>query len=124
VDATRLIVIDDASRQTTKVPPAGRDVHGAIVWYEPLADATDAEVAKVVNQLREAGALKVVVLPRVTADQELPQQQVEQAAAAFSGGAAQARAVAAELIVAAQVDAETARAAGELVERYLVEAGL
>jgi hypothetical protein len=123
VEARRLLVIDGAS-QLWKAQHGELDAHGAIVWYEPPGDSTDAAVAKVVEELKAAGAVKVVVLPHAAVDSELPREQVEQAAAAFSGGAAQARKVALELIEAARVDAGVKLGAAALVDRYLSEVGL
>jgi hypothetical protein len=131
VESRPLLVLDGAHfDELVRKARAGdleqvrHDVTGGIVWVQPYAATLQPLVDAGVAALHEAGAIRVVVLPRETGDRELPKEQVEQAAAAFVGGAGQVRAVVAELLRDAKVDDATRERASELVDQYLTEQGL
>ena len=101
-----------------------KDVEGAIVWVEPYAATLQPVVDSGVDFLRRAGAVRVVVLPRATADEQLPAEQVRQAAEAFATGPALVRQVAEDLAMALSIpDWQKARAL-EVVSKRLDGVGL
>jgi hypothetical protein len=100
------------------------DLPGAIVWIEPPAEMPDAEVQRVVADVKRVGAARVVVLPRESADRDLPSDEVQQAAEAFRAAPAMVRDVAAELLAAARVDEAVRKRAEQIVDEYLTGAGL
>ena len=101
-----------------------QDVAGGIVWVEPYAATLQPSVDTGVAVLKQCGAARVVVLPPADAARDLPQAAVEQATRAFTSAPAMVREVAAELLTAANAPPHVRTRAAELVDEYLMGAGL
>ncbi len=114
VDSRRLFVVE---MQTDEQNP---DLNESIVWVRPHPEATPGDVAAYLKSARDAGAVRVELLPREASDAAVPASVHEQEVEATGTAKARIRAVVAELL---DEVSEMREEVSAIVERALADAG-
>ena len=115
----KIDIVKIPGRALRVLSPRGEvgDVDGAIVWVQPVLGDTPEQVSTFVAKVREAGAVRVVPLPRPTEAAAVPASVVETPTRANEN----LRVIVEELLSEVTEQPEMVR---QIVEQAMSEAGL